>query len=428
MLLKSSADNIIVGYDLGNTYSQISYCTVEDKTVETLSMVAGAENFNIPTVLCKRSKVNQWFYGREALRYAEEGQGILVENLLEMAIDGEPILLEGESFDPVALLTLFLKRSLGMISMVASTDKISAMAITCEYLDSRMIEVLGRAVAGLNLKTKKIVFQSHTESFYYYMLHQPEELWKFQSLLCDYREDRIRVYRMECNRRTTPVVTFIEEKEYPILRKNPMPEADSLRRERMERLDREFLEIAEKVCENALISSVYLIGEDYEGDWMKESLRFLCKNRRVFQGSNLYSKGACYGMQERLESSEIGKSHVFLGNDKLKANVGMKILRRGEDSYYALLDAGNNWFEAEAELEFYLQEENWITLLVAPLMGKNVKNVKMTLDGWKGGISRMRLRAYLREENILVIEVEDLGFGELLPYSPRVWKEEIEIY
>ncbi len=421
------SEKIIVGYDLGNDYSQISYC-IAGGEVETLSSVAGAEHFNIPTLLCKRENVNQWFYGKEARRYADENQGILVENLFDLAVDGEEVQIEGKPFDPVALLTLFVKRSLGMLSPVTSPDKIDALMITCEGLNHRKLEVLSRVVAGLKIKIGQVCFQSHTESFYNYMIHQPEELWNRQALLCDYRDNSIKIYRMECNKRTTPIVAFIANEEYPFTPYEPMPEAEGLRREKLERLDGEFLEMMSRVCENQLISSVYLIGENYSEEWMKESLRFLCKGRRVFQGSNLYSKGACFGMQERLFTSETGRTHVFLGNDKLKANIGMKIMRRGTESYYALLDAGINWFEAEQTMECYLQDGNEIEIRMMPLIGKNGKIANIVLDDLPEGLTRLELHMYLKEESRLIVEITDLGLGEIRPGTGRVWREELEIY
>ncbi len=420
-------DKLIVGYDLGDDYAQISYC-IAGGEVETLSSVAGAEYYNIPTVLCKREQVNQWFYGREALRYADENQGILLKNLLRLAIDGEEVQIEGKTFEPVALLTLFVKRSLGMLSQITSSDKIDALMITCEALDYRILEVLSQVVSGLKMKLGQVSFQSHTESFYNYMIHQEPELWSRQVLLCDYRGSSVKVYRMECNKRTTPIVAFIGNEEYPFLSYEPMPESETLRAEKYERMDGEFLELMTRVCENQLISSVYLIGEHYSGEWMKESLRFLCRGRRVFQGSNLYSKGACFGMQERLSASDAGKTHVFLGNDKLKANIGMNILRRGAESYYALLDAGVNWFEAEQTMECYLQEGNEIELRIMPLVGKNGKIARIVLDDMTESISRIRLHLYLKEENWLVAEITDLGLGEIRPASGHVWREEIELY
>lgn len=427
MLKLSNNEKLIVGFDLGDDYSQISYC-IADGEVETLSMVAGEETYNIPTALCKRNGVNQWFYGREALRYAEENEGIPIQNLLKLAVDGETVTIEGKAFDPVALLTLFVKRSLGKLSQVSSPDRITALMVTCDGLDHRLLEVLSQVAAGLKLKPGQVYFQSHMESFYNYMIHQPEELWQHQTLLCDYRESRVKVLRMECNRRATPIVAFIDNSEYPFIPYEPMPEAVTLRRDKMECLDREFLDLMMEVCSGGHTSSVYLIGEDYSNEWMRESLRFLCRGSRVFQGSNLYSKGACYGMMERLNASEAGKRHVFLGNEKLKANVGMKILRQGEDSYYALLDAGVNWFEAEQTMECYLQDGNAVELIITPLVARKGKVARIVLEDLQGSIARLRLHLFLQQENRVTVEIEDLGFGQLRRGTGHVWQEEIELY
>ena len=95
---------------------------------------------------------------------------------MELALDGEPVLIDGESFEPVALLALFFKRSLGLLSQVASSDRIEALMITCEVLDHRILDILNGVVAGIHLKGVKVAFQSHTESYYSYMIHQPREL------------------------------------------------------------------------------------------------------------------------------------------------------------------------------------------------------------------------------------------------------------
>lgn len=423
-----SGGKVIVGYDLGNEFSQISYCLSDSGEVETLSQVAGTEHYNIPTVLCKRSGVNQWFYGREALRYGEEQQGIQVDNLLKLALDGEPVLIDGESLDPVALLTLFVKRSLGMLSQAVSSDKIGALMITCETLDHRMLEVLGQVTAGLNLKTDKIAFQSHIESYYNYMIYQPEELRVYQSVLMTRVNNRVRTYRMENNRRTTPVVVFIEEDEFPFPKQREPGSEESMGESEKQELDSALLKIAEEVCEGRLVGSVFLIGDGFAQEWMKESLRYLCKKRRVFQGNNLFSKGAVFGMREKLNAGSAGKGYVFLSRDKLKANIGMEILRQGEESYFALLDAGTNWYEAETETEFYLQDGNELQLTITPLTGQNGKLARIVLEDAPETVTRLWGRFYMKTENILAVEIEDEGFGEIRPATGRIWKETIELF
>ena len=412
---------LIVGYDLGNEYSQISYALSETGVAETISQIAGEQKYNIPTVLCKRHGKNQWFYGREALRAADRQEGILVENLLGMAMDGEPVVVEGESYDPAALLALFFKRSLGQLSQTGG--KLSSLMVTCPVIDRKILKVLVKMVESSLIKADRISFQGYAESFYGYMLRQPKELWTHPAILFQYSRDMIRIYRMEYNRRTTPIVVIVEENEYAF----PQPSDEAL------------LEIAEEACGKSIIGSVFLIGDGFQGDWMKEALRFLCRGRRVFQGNNLFSKGACCGMQEKTTPGELSRTHVFLGNDKLKANIGMQVLRGGKESYFALLDAGMNWYEAERTLEVYIQDGNELLLKLVPLIRRNSPKagaasdrdgivMRIVLEGLVEGTARLKLHFYLKSEHCLVVEAEDLGFGEFRAASGRTWKDEIEIY
>lgn len=414
MIQKISGDKLVIGYDLGNLYSQISYCWLSNDTPETISVTTGGESFNIPTVLCKRKGVGQWFYGKEAQRYHDEDEGELLSGLVELARQGNPVTIEEAEYDSVALLTLFVKRSLTLVSMIAGLDKVAAFMFTCENLDQRLIEILTTVVAGLGIKTQKISFQSHAESFYYYALSQPNELWKHQVLLCDYSQENMKTYRLELNRRTTPTVAYIEKKEH-----RKILQEDSV-----------FLgELKEAIGEH-IITSVYLIGDGFKGDWMKESIRYLCNKGRIFQGNNLFSKGACYGAKEKLEATRLSQEYVFLGEDKLKANVGMKVLRRGIDSYFALLDAGQNWFDAVKDCEFILETGNEFELLITPLNGKEAKLIDISLEGLPGRpdkTTRIFMKIYLKNVSTVALEMEDRGFGDIFPASGLTWKEEFQV-
>lgn len=335
--------SVLVGYDLGEQYSQISYCIYGQGDVEMVATVVGTKQYNIPTMLCKRKGSNQWYYGKDAVKHWEDEDMIPVEGLLSLAKKGEMVELEGENYDPVALLTLFIKRSMTLMSLIASVENIDAIMFTVDELDDRMVEVLAKAAANLNLKTSRIYFQSHTESFYFFVLHQPPELWNYQVIVCEHNGLRLKTYRMECNKRTTPIVALIEEQVYETLVIPEETEEESIREDACRLADERFLGILQKMCEGRIVSSAYLLGDGFRTGWDERSLQFLCHNRRVFRGNNLFSRGACYGLLEKLEPSEVGQKHVFLGKDKLKSNIGMNVLRQGKESYFALLDAGENW-------------------------------------------------------------------------------------
>lgn len=427
---KLHSDKIVIGYELGENISQISYCYMNKSEPETLSYVTGEEQFNIPTVLCKRYGVGQWFYGRDALKHAELKEGVLVENLLQLARKGDKVSVEDTEYDPIALMTLFVKRSLNMLTQITTWDQVSALMFTCDELDGRMIDILTQTVAGLGLKNIKVVFQSNRESFYYYMLYQPQTLWNHQVLLCDYRDTCLKIFRLECNKRTTPTVVYIESQEYPLFMVEEFPKDELIRKNTMAEKDRKFLDIVTPYCEGNIISSVYLIGDGFKEEWMSESLKYLCKGRRVFGGNNLYSKGACLGMKEKLCESEMGKAHVFLGEDKLKANLGMNVLRRGVDSYFALLDAGQNWYDARKECEFLLETGDSFEMRVTPLNGRDISIVQIMLDDLPSRpdkTTRIHMTIYMKDVSTVVVHMEDMGFGDLFPSSGKTWQEEFNV-
>lgn len=422
--------SVLVGYDIGERYSQISYCIYGQEDVDTVATVVGTKQYNIPTMLCKRKGANQWFYGKDAVRNAGQEDMFPVDHIPALARAGEEIELDGEVFDPVALLTLFIKRSMALMNFIAPVEKIDAIMFTADELDDRMVEVLSLVSANLGLRTPHIYFQGHTESFYSFILHQPAELWYHQVIACEHDGMRLKIYRMECNKRTTPVVVLIEEQMYETLVIPDQAEDEKIRQDACRLADERFLGILQKVCESRFVSSVYLLGDGFKSGWQERSLQFLCHNGRVFQGNNLFSRGACYGLLEKLEPSEVGKSHIFLGRDMLKANIGIHVMRQGKESYYALLDAGENWYELHKECDFLLAQEREISLVITPLNGKNVETRRILLSDageGRGPFTRYHMEMKMSASNMVVVKVTDLGFGELFATGGSVWEETFQV-
>ena len=47
-------NKIVIGLDLTNDYVQISYCRLDQSMPDTVSLVMGEEQYNIPAVLCRK--------------------------------------------------------------------------------------------------------------------------------------------------------------------------------------------------------------------------------------------------------------------------------------------------------------------------------------------------------------------------------------
>ena len=189
-------------------------------------------------------------------------------------------------------------------------------------------------------------------------------------------------------------------------------EEEQVKRDAFRLADERFLGIVEKMCEGRIVSGVYLLGDGFREDWHERSLQFLCHSRRVFQGNNLFSRGAVYGILEKLAPSEAGQSHVFLGKDKLKSNIGMQVMRQGKESYLALLDAGENWYEIHRECEFLLGD---------------VKKLEFIVRETGAPFTRYALEVYMSSADTVQDKVTDLGFGELFAANGQVWENSFQV-
>lgn len=423
-------NKVVVGFDLGNDYSQISYCRADQSMPDTLSLVMGEEQYNIPTLLCKKREADEgsaWSIGKEALKGSAQGGGILVEDLVLLAKNNVSVKVDEEDIAAAGLLAIFIKKTLAILSVYVKTEDIEAIAFTMRDMNPQLMENVRKAAEQLNLKNTKLYFLSHEDCFFQYIIHQPEEMWIHDVLLYDYRTDGIKSYVLRMNRKTNPVACFIEPELFPQMKPADMEQKTEAARGAFYRqLDAELLEIARKQCEKQNITSVFLLGDYFSKDWCKESLRYLCRGRRVFQGNNLFSKGACYGAREKVYASTLSTSYVYLSEDKLRANIGMTCDRGQEEIYFPILDAGTNWYDAKREFDVMLIKNNTFTLNIAPVDGSKTRLAKISLEGLRvrgNKTNRVGLRFFMEDPQAVQIEITDKGFGEFFPSTGRRWRE-----
>ena len=409
-------ERFVVGYDLSTEYAQISYMGMQDAMPETVTLAEGREDYNIPACLFKRMEVNQWFFGREAKNYSSVEEGTMVENLLEHALVGDKLKIGEDEFDHVALLALFIKRSMTLLKSVPK-EKIAAIMFTVPDLTKRAIEVLESVTEVLGFDDTKIFFVGRQESIFYYVIHQQKELWKQDVLVYDFSERNLKGYHFSVNRNSRPQVSVVDETVHPIVASD-------------DNKDNEFSEVIKIDTKDSVVSGAFLIGNGFEDEWCHDSLKELCRGRRVFKGNNLYSKGACYAARERLIDSDMNQSLIFLGKDKLKANIGMNLLRGSEESYYAILDGGESWYDAKKEFDIILDKDNTFEILITPLDGKNVRSIEIVLDGLterEAKTTRLHLKVFMESDDRLRVCATDMGFGEFYPTTYQLFTRQIEL-
>ena len=308
----------------------------------------------VETALCRREGVNQWYEGKEAVKRALAGEGALAEHLFSRMLHADTIRLSDSEYQLTDLCSLFLEHT-----YTAFVRKVREQL--GEEITVRALVLTGRIDPGVhygklqeivkNLPVEDISFQSHEESIFSYLVHQPRRLMGYETQVLDLTSEQLVTYRVEMNHKTRPVVVSIETTETDLYKKKHYASIMEHDRE-LAKLDQELAEYMQDYTTGRIVTSLYLIGDGFHGDWYQETLKVICRNRKVFAGDNLFGKGACFAAAERIWKGEASEDFLYLGKDMLQYNVGIRLYDKTEEIYCPLLDAGTNWYEAAGSLAF----------------------------------------------------------------------------
>lgn len=435
---------VVVGFELGDDYSQISCCRLDQSMPETFSQVMGREEYNIPTMLCRALRqddegvrtndtdsMDRWLFGREAAKAASEGRGFPVKNLLSLAEDNSVVSVADREYAATELIGIFIKKALLKVEGYVQANEYEAVTFTMNNPNPALMSEIRGYMRDFCGEKTKIFFQSHEECFFNYLIHQPEEMWIHDVLLYDYRNEGMKEYLLTLNRNTSPATCFVETEFFPAIK---LEDTDGLleaeKEERYGKLDAAMLDILGAKLDRNVVTSVFLLGDSFSKEWFRQSLKLMCRGRRVFQGNNLFSKGACYGAREKVQPSALSENYIFLSDGKLKANVGMYCSKGQKDIYQPLLNAGTDWYDASVQLDVILSQSNVIELIITPVDGRKSMVAKLSLEGLvirENKTSRIGIRLYMGDASTLIIELEDKGFGMFFASTGQKWKEKISL-
>lgn len=397
-----------VGIDLDDENIVVSYFEQNKKEPETFGMVAGSEVYQIPMMLTKKKGAGQWYIGDEARRAAvAQGEGG-VSGLLSLAAGRKTVCVEGESYQAVELLELYLKKILRLVGGPGRERTPDVLAVCVETLDRELAGVFMELAPKLGVPGERLVMLDRKECFYYFVFHQEKALWLHDVMLYDYRGRKLQCLRISRNQRTVPQMITVSGES------REMGGMD---------LDAAFLKAAEGTMSGHIVSAVYLVGEGFDGGWMKQSAAFVCRGRRAFVGKNLYSKGACYAAA--VQRGKEAWNYVYLGDNELKLNVSLKVFCDRKEEFYSLLSAGDNWYESVGECEVILAGTPEIDFWLQLPGSREARVEKLTLSDLPkrpDKTTRLRITAKPVSDSRVQIGIRDLGFGELFESSGKVWE------
>ena len=419
-----ATNELILGIDLNEQYTQLTYYHQSVREPMTLGTQADPEQYRLPTGLRQDASGKWHLSDGEPQPSGEEKDLCRICSVYGKTDREEKIGENGRIFEPEEILSIYLEQCMAGLKLLTQNTQLQVMVTVRELTEQRSSVITG-ALERLGVDRKRIYVQDYLSSFYYYTVNQKKELWYQDVALLTYEEEAIVGYVLHIDRSTKPALARVD-----CIARQPMNETVRAGRgdeEWKKEKDRLFFELLKKVFERRTISVSYLVGDFFNKSWAERSIQYLCYKRHAFQGMNLFSRGACYAAMERAGLIG-GRDILFGGHDMIEMNIGMELRIRGKETFYPMVNAGINWYEAHHVCEFIPDAERVIRVISRPMSQGDCITHMMRLPGLPARPNRgtrLRMTVYFSSPSRCHIEVEDLGFGGFYKSSGMVWKREI---
>ncbi len=371
----------VIGYDLCEDFTQISYFYSPMEEPESVRITLNEKKFLIPTETTEQ--------------------------------DGTWKVDKG-----------FLDKTLRMVPGYKTLSEITNLMVSLETYNREQIGYIAEAFAEIGIPKEKISFQSHSESCIYYALNQKKEFLMNDIAFFEFTPRSLTYRLLQVRKEGKQPIAQVIEKDFPnVLSMDKLED-----KEGREATDKLFLEIIQKEFERKNIGVVYLMGEGfYQEEWAIESLKFLCNHRRVFKGSNLYTKGATYAAYD-LSTNRNSLDYTLVCKGRIPWNISLMALHKEEPKQVILAKVGDKWNEIECELECILDEISTLEIVITSIFTreKRIEEIPLREIPYRTDkMTRILINIRFIEEKIAVIKVEDLGFGEMVIGSGIIIKREI---
>ncbi len=426
--MSEGPEKLVVSIDISDEMTYISYASLSGRGVITLASKHDPQKYGIPTYMFRSEETMKWSFGANALARSRESGGELYDSLLSDVIGPGA----EEDTDARKRLGTFLAHSLELAAEAIDKEYmnpfLSSLSICLKKIDPRIEELMEQCTLPLKSVVRDIRFLTRAECFYYYTLSQPPEIWRSSVLLVDYSKEDCSFSHLKIKKGSMYSIATINEEHHsemlPFDGKDPEKMDEMLCTLLKEKLDPD-------AGDNRItVSSVYLSGLNLEGNWAKNSLNYLCNGRRVFQGQNLYTKGACYAARDQLTHGFISTNFFFLSSEKVNYDIGIRMIHNRAEVVALLSEAGISWYDLKCEEDFILGDTRDVTLVLKSFPEGDEVNHLIRLDSFPERpkrACRINIRLYMKEPDVLTAEVTDRGLGELIPASGTMVTENIRL-
>lgn len=403
--------NLFIGIDLNNDRAMISLFHEGMREAETISTIPGDEKYQIPTAIYSTGQGN-FYYGDEALRRQDRMEGAFFSDLYGEALNKENVI--GRN-----MLVQFIRRLLKFADRYDFRELKPYLAFAVPQVTDEAVALFQYIREELNISPEDFRLMDYTESFFAHTYHQEPSVWLHDIALFDFNKDKLTFVLLHANGTGTLKRVSSTQKEWTVpayLLSNAVEK------------DEFFANVLRESFMKKIISGVYFIGDGFDGNWLKESLRVIGPNKRVFKGKNLYTRGACLAAF-RNEITD-GWRYYYDCPYKLQGEISLKLTKNGEPFFLQLTHLGENWFTPTEKYYLLCDGDPQLDAWIRTRERLNARIDSFTLDyvpEREPKSIRLGIQAVPISGNEVMLQIEDDGFGELFESSGKCWTFRISL-
>lgn len=413
---------LLIGIDLDNELLQAAVYDEKAKDAVNIILEDGSENPCTPVCLLMKESTKEWVSQSVAKEFQKLNGGIFVSDLLEHVKNKETRSIYGINYTGNMLLKIYLKKILSILRLKFFHYKIEKLAVTVDdkyrEIGPEILEIL----QSLGVKKEQLLLFSRGETFMYYLMNQSKDLWLREATMLALEQEHCTFYQMTVDRQVTPSTVVLEKNEllneYSLDKLSTLSDTDA---------QIKVEQILNQLLYHLKGATLFLTGKGARKEWTTPILRNLCKSRRVFQGQNLYVKGACYGARTLVIDNL--KEYMMISDEMTRSTISVRLTSNDQDTEVVLSKAQTPWWQVNTVIEVILDDTIEIPIVVKNCMRRNPIIETMTLDGLTVRENKticLSLQLYYVDRDTPILTVRDMGFGEYYPTTYRIWEQRLQ--
>lgn len=413
--------NLLVGIDLCEDIAQISYYDKKIYEPIPVGIPDGDKKiYEIPFALLVNPNTNEWLWKTE--ENMQTGGYTVIDDILEKMRTGEKFQSGSYIFKTKDVVKKFMVKLLSLLNAYFPNETILKLVITIPERDADIVNLLKNVGDELGIGSDRLVILAHKQSYMYYAVSQPKELWTNAVGLFEYDESGLRYTSLTVDKITLPYIVGAKIQDLSDI----MPYSQLQEKNDIKYM---FLNTANTILHKKMVTTIYVTGKGFEGAWATAALKELCNGRRIFRGRNLFAKGACYAARFMTDEEKM-KEFIFLDDDMLTSDISIRTYHNAKMHEVVLAKAGTMWSDVDASIDIIPDNEDEIQITDKNVLNRETRAHILSLSGFAvraNKTTRFTVRIRFADRNTCIVTLKDNGFGEFYPSTNRIWERYIKI-